>query len=85
VLSLLITINAYVLAARWARATYRFGFEAETWNLLTPIDLMAYSLAAYQDLIHDLRTVENRRMAMRGLTRTVLRERPLWEGTDHLV
>ncbi len=85
VLSILITVNAYVLAGRWLRATYRFGFDRDTWNLLTPVDLMAYSLAAYQDLIHDLNTVEHRRMAMRGITRTVLRERPLWEGTQQLV
>lgn len=85
VLSILITVNAYVLAGRWLRATYRFGFDKDTWNLLTPVDLMAYSLAAYQDLIQDINTVEHRRMAMRGITRTVLRERPLWEGTQQLV
>ena len=85
VLSLLIALNAYVLAGRWMKATYRFGFDAETWNLLRPVDLMAYSLAAYQDLIHDLNTVEHRKMAMRGETRTVLRERPVWEGTQSLI
>ncbi|KAK5169912.1 uncharacterized protein LTR77_005890 [Saxophila tyrrhenica] len=85
VLSILITANASVLAARWLLATWRFGFDAETWNLLTPVDLMAYSLAAYQDLIHHLNTVEHRRMAMRGATRTVLKERPLWEGTESLI
>ncbi len=81
VLSLLICLNAWALAARWAWATYRFGFEAETWNLLRPVDLMAYSLAAYQDLIHDLNNKEHRRNAMHGKTRTILRERPLSEGT----
>lgn len=85
VLAILITLNAYVLAARWARATYRFGFEGDTWDLLRPVDLMAYSLAAYKDLIHDLNTVEHRRMAMQGKTTTVLREYPLWEGIEGLV
>ena len=83
-LALLIAINACVLAVRWARATFRFGLDA-SWNLLTPVDLMAYTLAAYEDLIHDLNTVENRRMAMRGTTSTTLRERPIWEGTGELV
>ena len=85
VFSLLITLNAYVLAYRWVRATYRFGFDAETWNLLRPVDLMAYSLAAYQDLIHDLNTKEHRRMVMHGKVRTLLRERPVWEGTKNLI
>lgn len=85
VLSILITLHAYVLAARWVRATYRFGFNQDTWDLLRPVDLMAYSLAAYKDLIHDLNTVEHRRMAMQGKTDTVLREHPLWEGTEGLV
>ena len=75
VLSLLIALNAWVLAARWARATYRFGFGSQTWNLLRPIDLMAYSLAASQDLIHSVNTSERRKMEMRGTHRTVLRER----------
>jgi hypothetical protein len=74
VLSLLIALNAWVLAARWARATYRFGFGAETWNLLRPVDLMAYSLAASHDLIHTLNTGEHRKMEMRGTTKVVLRE-----------
>ena len=76
VLSLLIALNSWVLAARWLRATYRFGFGSETWNLLRPVDLMAYSLAASQDLIHSLNTNEHRKMEMRGTTTTVLRERP---------
>lgn len=80
VLSLLITLNAWLLAARWLRATYRFGFDAETWNLLRPIDLMAYSLGAYPDLIPHLNTPEHRRMTMHGSTRLVLREQPVWQG-----
>jgi hypothetical protein len=77
VLSLLITLNAWVLAARWVRAIYLMGLKnAETWNLLRPIDLMVYSLAAYSDLIYDLSSFEHRRMTMRGKTRTVLREHP---------
>lgn len=76
VLSILIALNAWVLAARWLRAIYRFGFEEETWNLLRPVDLMAYSLAASQDLIHILDTKEHRKMEMRGTTTTTLRERP---------
>lgn len=85
VLSLLITLNMYLLAARWANATYRLGFDAETWNLLEPVDLMAYSLAAYEDLIHNLNTIEHRQKAMRGKTPSVLREHPVWEGTQSLI
>lgn len=77
VLSLLIALNAWALAVRWVMATYRFGFGAETWNLLRPVELMAYSLAAYHDLVHSLDTREHRRMEMDGLTRSVLHERPL--------
>ena len=69
-------LNSWVLAARWVRAVYHFGFEAETWNLLRPVELMAYSLAASQDLIHSLNTKDRRRMEMRGTTRMVLREHP---------
>lgn len=85
ILSILITLNAYALAGRWARATYRLGLHRETWNLLEPVDLMAYSLAAYQDLIHNLNTKEHRRMAMRGETSSVLRDRPFWQGTQSLI
>jgi hypothetical protein len=84
-LAILITLNTYVLVARWARATYRFGLGSETWNLLRPVDLMAYSLAAYQDLLHDLNTVEHRRAAMHGQSQTILRERPVQEGTQSLI
>lgn len=77
ILALLIALNAWVLAGRWLRATYRFGFGDEGWNLLKPIDLMAYSLAASQDLIHSLNTSEHRRMDMRGTTKTVLRDYPM--------
>ncbi|KAK5172184.1 uncharacterized protein LTR77_003822 [Saxophila tyrrhenica] len=77
VLSVLIALNAYTLAARWAMATYRLGFGSDTWNLLRPVDLMAYSLAASQDLIHGLNTPEHRKMEMRGTMRTVLKERPM--------
>jgi hypothetical protein len=85
VLSILITINAYILAGRWARATYRLGSSGEMWNLLEPVDLMAYSLAAYQDLAHNLNTKEHRRMAMRGTANSVLRDRPYWQGTQSLI
>ena len=85
ILSILITLNAYILAGRWARATYRLGLSGETWNLLQPVDLMAYSLAAYQDLIHNLNTKEHRRMAMRGEADSVLRDRPYWQGTQSLI
>lgn len=85
ILAILITLNAYNLAGLWLRATYRFGFDAETWNLLRPVDLMAYSLAAYKDLIHDLNTVEHRRQALRGKTRTRLHETPYQEGTQSLI
>jgi hypothetical protein len=78
-LSILITLNAYLLFGRWIRATYRFGFDEETWNLLRPVDLMAYSLAAWQDLVRDLQTVEQRRVAMRSETQTILREYPGWQ------
>ena len=77
IFSLLIALNAWALAVRWVMATYRFGFGAETWNLLRPVDLMAYSLATSQDLIQSLDTREHRRMEMIGETRTVLHERPL--------
>jgi hypothetical protein len=80
VLSILITVNAYVLFARWIRAVYRFGFDAETWNLLRPVDLMAYSLAAWHELINDLRTVDERRAVMRGETNTILHEHPGWQA-----
>jgi hypothetical protein len=54
-LSLLITLNAWALAIRWAWAMFRFRIiDGDTWDLLKPVDLMAYSLAAYQNLIHDL-------------------------------
>ncbi|KAK3645732.1 hypothetical protein LTR56_008919 [Elasticomyces elasticus] len=85
VLALLISFSIYTLAARWAYATYRLGRTRETWNLLEPIDLMAYTLAAYQDLLHSLNTVEHRRKAMRGETSSVLKERPVWEGTQSLI
>ena len=85
ILSILITLNAYALAGRWARATYRLGLHGETWNLLQPVDLMAYTLAAYQDLIHNLNTKEHRRMAMRGESPSVLRDRPYWQGTQSLI
>ena len=78
-LSILITLNAYLLLGRWIRATYRFGFDEETWNLLRPVELMSYSLTAWQDLIHHLHTVEQRRMTMRGETHTILREYPGWQ------
>lgn len=84
VLSLLITLNAYILAARWLWATYRFGFDSETWNLLRPIDLMAYSLATYRDLIDDLNTVEHRRTVMRGGKQLILHSAPMHEGTESL-
>ena len=74
-LSILITLNAYILFGRWIRAVHRFGFETETWNLLRPVDLMAYSLAAWHDLVHDLRTVDQRRAAVHGGT-TILHEEP---------
>ena len=85
ILSILITLNAYALAGRWALATYRVGFTRETWNLLQPVDLMAYTLAAYQDLTYNLNTKEHRRMAMRGTTSSVLRDRPFWQGTQSLI
>lgn len=70
-------LNSLVLAGRWLQAVYRFDSETETWNLLRPVDLMAYSLAASQDLVHSVDTKEHRRMEMRGKTTTVLREHPL--------
>jgi hypothetical protein len=76
-LSLLITLNAYILFGRWIRATYRFGFENDTWNLLRPIDLMAYTLS-WRDFVPDLRTSEQRQMAMRGEANMILREHPGW-------
>lgn len=76
VLALLIALNSWALAGRWIWATYRLGFGEETWNLLRPVELMAYSLAASQELIHSLDTKEHRRMEMRGKTKVVLRERP---------
>ena len=79
-LAVLITLNSYVLLGRWIRAVYRFGFDSETWNLLRPVDLIAYSLAAWQDLMPELRTVEQRRMALRGET-TILKEHPGWHST----
>jgi hypothetical protein len=79
VLALLITLNAYVLLGRWIRAVYRFGFVSETWNLLRPVDLIAYSLAAWQDLMPKLYTVEQRQMALRGET-MILREHPGWHS-----
>ena len=85
VLSILITLSAWILFFRWVRATYRFGPDAETWNLLRPVDLMAYALAAYQDLMHDLNTVEHRQAAMNGKTRTILHDRPVQEGTQSLI
>jgi hypothetical protein len=77
ILALLITLNAWVLAARWARATYRFGLDSETLNLLRPIDLMAYTLAGSRDLIHCLDTTVHRKMEMDGKSRTVLQEYPV--------
>lgn len=87
VLSLLITINAFVLAARWIKATYTFKLSGggETWNLLRPIDLMGYSLASYQELVHDLSTEDNRRSVMRGRLQPRLYERPIDEGTQSLI
>lgn len=85
VLAVLITLNAYALAARWARATLRLGGAEETWNLLRPIDLMAYTLAAYQDLVYNLNSKDHRRMAMRGEMSSVLEEKPLWQGTQSLI
>lgn len=85
VLSILITFSAWALAARWARATYQFGLDKETWNLLRPVDLMGYSLAAYEDLIYDLNTEEHRKAAVRGKTSTALREHPVEEGTTSLI
>lgn len=77
-LSVLIALNAWVLLGRWARATYRFGASEETWNLLRPIDLIAYSLT-WHHLLPDVRSADQRRMAMRGETLTTLREHPRWE------
>lgn len=85
ILAVLITLNAYAIAARWARATLRLGGAEETWNLLQPVDLMAFTLAAYQDLVYRLNTKEHRRMAMRGEVSSVLRDRPLWQGTQSLI
>ena len=82
-LSLLITLNAWLLAWRWYRATYRFGLSTDTWNLLRPVDLMAYSLAAYHDLRGSLDSFEHRRMAMRGEVGAFLREWPTWEAGKH--
>lgn len=72
-LSLLIALNSWVLAARWLLATYRRRGGAETWNLLRPVDLMAYSLAASRELLPALSTSEYRKMEMQGENKTVLR------------
>lgn len=87
VLSLLITINAFVLAARWIKATYSFSSSGggETWNLLRPIDLMGYSLASYQELLNDLSTADTRRSVMRGKLQPKLYERPIDDGTQSLI
>lgn len=81
-LSVLITLNAYILFGRWVRATHRFGYESDTWNLLRPVDLMAYALT-WRDTMPDLRTPEQRRMAMRGETETLLREHPGWHAMHY--
>lgn len=57
------------------RAVRRFGFETETWNLLRPVDLMAYSMAAWHERVYDLRTADQPRTAVRGGT-TILQEYP---------
>lgn len=74
VLAIFIALNAWVLAARWVTATWRLGLGIETWDLLRPVDLMAYSLAASSDLVDSLDTIRNRRMQMRGERTIVLRE-----------
>ncbi len=86
VLSLMISICAWALAYRWTRAIVRSGTH-ESWDLLRPLDLMAYSMSAHTDpecreLVHDLSTTDRRRKAMRGKTDTVLRVRPMLEGNS---
>ena len=68
-----------MLAFRWLLAKNRFGFGSanDTWNLLRPIELMAYTLAASRDVFYTLDTTEHRKMEMRGQTRTLLHEYPM--------
>lgn len=84
-LAILIALTSLLLFFRWLRAIYRLGSDRETWNLLRPVDLMAYSLAAYQDLIHDLNTVEHREAAMRQVHGMSLKEYPIAEGMESLI
>lgn len=64
---------------------YPFGFGPEIWNLLRLVELMAYSLAAYKDLVPDLNIVELRRAVLHGKKDAFLREHPVGESTQSLM
>ena len=80
-----LVLVSMLLALRWLLAQHRLHPDRDTWNLLRPVDLMAYSLAAYQDLIHDLNTIDHRKSAMREAHGMVLKEYPIHQGTASLI
>ena len=85
ILAIGIALTAIILALRWLLAQHRLHPDRDTWNLLKPVDLMAYALAAYQDLIVDLNTIEHRKEAMREKHGMVLKEYPIHAGTQSLM
>ena len=85
VLAICIVATCFALTLRWLLAMHHLGAEPETWNLLNPVDLMAYALAAYKDLIHDLNTPRHRREVMDERMGMKLKEYPIREGTENLI
>ena len=71
--------------ARWFRATGCIPSDEETWNLLRPIDLMAYALAAYQDLGELLNMPSQRKAQLKAKPGRILRDHPVGEGTESLL
>ena len=81
-IAIALAITSMVTFARWLQATGCIRPDEESWNLLRPVDLMAYSLAAHHDLAEDLNTIANRKAALSQKPAKILREYPIEEGTD---
>ena len=81
-IAIALAITSVVTFARWLQATGCIRADEESWNLLRPVDLMAYSLAAHHDLAEDLNSIANRKAALSQKPAKILREYPIENGTD---
>ena len=80
-----IALMSLVTAARWLRATGAIAASEEAWNLLRPIDLMAYALANYGELGERLNSPAQRRAEVRNKKARALRDVSYGEGTGGLL